>query len=78
MSQGRLQPAIARPGTIVPAYEVLDAVNRVSWRLGKDGGWVIKFRTHALFMCRGWSVGMDNWDYMAWMFFGAAMIYGEN
>jgi len=74
MSQGRLQlgPLLA-PGTIVPAYEVLDAVNRGILEAGQgwEGYWVGKNSAFTLFSCAaGGPFGMDNWDYMAWMFFG--------
>ena len=74
MSQSRLQlgPLLA-PGTIVPAYEVLDAVNRGILEAGQgwEGYWVGKNSAFTLFSCAaGGPFGMDNWDYMAWMFFG--------
>ncbi len=74
VSQGKLElgPLLA-PGTIVPAYEVLDAINRGILDAGQgwEGYWVGKNSAFTLFSsAAGGPFGMDVWDYMAWMFFG--------
>jgi TRAP-type mannitol/chloroaromatic compound transport system substrate-binding protein len=74
MSQGRLQlgPLLA-PGTIVPAYEVLDAVNRGILEAGQgwSGYWVGKNSAFTLFSsATGGPFGMDAWDWAAWLLFG--------
>ena len=70
MSGGRLEIEVAPAGTIVPAFEVLDAVHKKVI----DGGhtaaayWVGKQRAATLFgPAPGGPFGMDMIDYMGWM-----------
>lgn len=76
MTGGRVQIELLAPGTLVPAYEVLDAANRgvldlaASW----EGYWVGKNTAFTLFAsATGGPFGMDNLDFWGWMFFGGGM-----
>ena len=73
LSGGRLEIGLEPPGAIVPAFEILDAVNKgvldggVSW----SGYWVGKNTAFSLFAsATGGPFGMNNWDFTAWMFAG--------
>jgi TRAP-type mannitol/chloroaromatic compound transport system substrate-binding protein len=76
MTGGRVQIELLAPGTIVPAFEVLDAVNRgvidvaATW----EGYWVGKNSAFTLFAsAAGGPFGMDNLDFWGWMYFGGGM-----
>jgi TRAP-type mannitol/chloroaromatic compound transport system substrate-binding protein len=71
---GRLKvtPVMA-PGEVVPAFEILDAVEKglldagLSW----PGYWVGKNSAFTLFAsAAGGPFGMDTWDHTGWMIFG--------
>lgn len=73
MSEGRIKINHVAPGTIVAAFEQLDAVNDgvldgyIAW----PGYWVGKDTAFTLFAsCAGGPFGMDTWDHTGWMFFG--------
>jgi len=74
MSAGRLvvTPLLA-PGTIVPAFEQLDAVEKGMIDMGESwcGYWVGKDSAFTLFAsAAGGPYGMDTFDHMGWMFYG--------
>jgi TRAP-type mannitol/chloroaromatic compound transport system substrate-binding protein len=76
MTGGRVQIELLAPGTIVPAFEVLDAANRgvldvaATW----EGYWVGKNTAFTLFAsAAGGPFGMDNLDYWGWLYFGGGM-----
>ena len=76
MSGGRLEIEVAPAGTLVPAFEVLDAVHKQVI----DGGhtaaayWVGKHRAAALFgPAPGGPFGMDIVDIMGWMYEGGGL-----
>lgn len=76
MSGGRLEIEVAPAGTLVPAFEVLDAVHKQVI----DGGhtaaayWVGKNRAAALFgPSPGGPFGMDIVDLMGWMYEGGGL-----
>ena len=76
MSGGRLDIEVAPAGTIVPAFEVLDAVHKKVI----DGGhtaaayWVGKQRAATLFgPAPGGPFGMDMMDYMGWIYDGGGL-----
>jgi len=78
MSGGRLEIEVAPAGTLVPAFEVLDAVHKQVI----DGGhtaaayWVGKHRAAALFgPSPGGPFGMDIVDLMGWMYEGGGLEY---
>jgi TRAP-type mannitol/chloroaromatic compound transport system substrate-binding protein len=81
MSAGRLEIEVAPAGTIVPAFEVLDAVHKKVI----DGGhtaaayWVGKHRAATLFgPAPGGPLGMDMIDYMGWLHDGGGLeLYRE-
>jgi TRAP-type mannitol/chloroaromatic compound transport system substrate-binding protein len=81
MSGGRLEIEVAPAGTIVPAFEVLDAVHKKVI----DGGhtaaayWVGKQRAATLFgPAPGGPFGMDMMDYMGWIYDGGGLeLYRE-
>ena len=81
MSGGRLEIEVAPAGTIVPAFEVLDAVHKKVI----DGGhtaaayWVGKQRAATLFgPAPGGPFGMDMIDYMGWIYDGGGLeLYRE-
>ena len=81
MSGGRLEIEVAPAGTIVPAFEVLDAVHKKVI----DGGhtaaayWVGKQRAATLFgPAPGGPFGMDMTDYMGWIYDGGGLeLYRE-
>ena len=74
MTGGRLivTPLLA-PGTIVPAFEQLDAVEKGMIDMGESwcGYWVGKDSAFTLFAsAAGGPYGMDTFDHMGWMFYG--------
>jgi TRAP-type mannitol/chloroaromatic compound transport system substrate-binding protein len=81
MSGGRLEIEVLPAGTIVPAFEVLDAVHKQVL----DGGhtaaayWVGKHRAATLFgPAPGGPFGMDMTDYMGWLHDGGGLeLYRE-
>jgi TRAP-type mannitol/chloroaromatic compound transport system substrate-binding protein len=81
MSGGRLEIEVVPAGTIVPAFEVLDAVHKKVI----DGGhtaaayWVGKQRAATLFgPAPGGPFGMDMMDYMGWIYDGGGLeLYRE-
>jgi TRAP-type mannitol/chloroaromatic compound transport system substrate-binding protein len=73
LSGGRLHITLEPPGAIVPAFEILDAVQKgvldggVAW----SGYWVGKNTAFSLFAsATGGPFGLNNWDFTAWMFAG--------
>jgi TRAP-type mannitol/chloroaromatic compound transport system substrate-binding protein len=73
VSGGRLRIELLPAGAVVPAFEVLDAVNvglldgGITW----SGYWVGKNSAFSLFAsATGGPYGMNNWDYTAWLFAG--------
>ena len=81
MSGGRLEIEVLPAGTLVPAFEVLDAVHKKVI----DGGhtaaayWVGKHRAATLFgPAPGGPFGMDMMDYMGWIYDGGGLeLYRE-
>lgn len=73
MSEGRLKIEYLAPGTIVAAFEQLEAVDKGVLDAGQSwsGYWVGKDSAFTLFAsCAGGPFGMDTFDHMGWMFFG--------
>jgi TRAP-type mannitol/chloroaromatic compound transport system substrate-binding protein len=73
MSEGKIKINHVAPGTIVAAFEQLDACNDgvldgyIAW----SGYWVGKDTAFTLFAsAAGGPFGMDTWDHTGWMFFG--------
>lgn len=81
MSNGRLEVEVLPPGTIVPAFEVLDAVHKKVIDGGHTGAayWVGKNRAAALFgPAPGGPLGFDILDYQGWLFHGGGIeLYRE-
>lgn len=81
VSGGRLQIELLPAGAVVPAFEVLDAVNRgvldggITW----SGYWVGKNSAFSLFAsATGGPFGMNNWDFTAWLYEGGGIdLYRE-
>lgn len=81
LSGGRLRIELLPAGAVVPAFEVLDAVNRgvldggITW----SGYWVGKNSAFSLFAsAAGGPFGMNNWDFTAWLFAGGGIqLYRE-
>jgi TRAP-type mannitol/chloroaromatic compound transport system substrate-binding protein len=76
MSGGRLEIEGLPAGTVVPAFEVLDAVHKqvVDGGLSASAYWVGKHRTAALFgSTPGGPLGMDEMDYMGWLHTGGGL-----
>lgn len=81
LSGGRLQITLEPPGAIVPAFEILDAINKgvldggVSW----SGYWTGKNTAFSLYAsATGGPFGLNNWDYIAWLYTGGgAQLYRE-
>ena len=81
MSGGRLEVEVLPAGTLVPAFEVLDAVHKKVI----DGGhtaaayWVGKHRAAALFgPTPGGPFGFDILDYQGWLYHGGGLeLYRE-
>jgi TRAP-type mannitol/chloroaromatic compound transport system substrate-binding protein len=78
---GRLRIELLPAGAVVPAFEVLDAVNKgvldggITW----SGYWVGKNSAFSLFAsAAGGPFGMNNWDFTAWLFEGGGIqLYRE-
>lgn len=78
---GRLRIDLLPAGAVVPAFEVLDAVNKgvldggITW----SGYWVGKNSAFSLFAsAAGGPFGMNNWDFTAWLFEGGGIqLYRE-
>jgi len=71
MSGGRLEVEGLPAGTVVPAFEVLDAVHKnvVEGGFSASAYWVGKHRAAALFgSAPGGPFGMDEQDFMGWLF----------
>lgn len=81
MSGGRLEIDGLPAGTVVPAFEVLDAVHKqvVDGGLSASAYWVGKHRAAALFgSTPGGPLGMDEMDYMGWLHTGGGLeLYHE-
>ena len=81
MSGGRLEIEVAPAGTIVPAFEVLDAVHKKVIDRGHTAAayWVGKQRAATLFgPAPGGPFGMDMMDYMGWIYDGGGLeLYRE-
>lgn len=76
MSGGRLKIDVSAGGTIVPAFEVLDAVHRGTLQAGHSWSayWVGKQPALNLFASvAGGPFGMDNVDYVGWLFHGGGL-----
>jgi len=74
MSGGRIKSTpLTPPDTYVPAFEVLDAVEKGIIDVGQawPGYWVGKDSAFTLFAsAAGGPFGMDTFDHMGWMFYG--------
>ena len=81
LSGGRLEIEVSPPGSIVPAFEVLDATHKQVLDGAHSGAayWVGKHRAAALFgVAPGGPFGMDMWDYMGWIHDGGGLaLYQE-
>jgi len=81
MSGGRLKIEVSAAGAIVPAFEVLDAVHKgiLDAGHGWPGYWFGKHPACTLFSSvAGGPFGMDNMDFMAWMYLGDGLkMYNE-
>lgn len=81
LSGGRLQITLEPPGSIVPAFEILDAINKgvldggVAW----SGYWTGKNTAFSLYAsATGGPFGLNNWDYIAWLYTGGGIqLYRE-
>lgn len=76
MSGGRLKIDVSSAGTIVPAFEVLDAVHRGTLQAGHGWSayWVGKQPALNLFSSvAGGPFGMDNVDYVGWLYHGGGL-----
>ncbi len=81
LSGGRLRIDVTPAGTIVPAFEVLDAVNRGTLDAGHGWSayWIGKHPAANLFSSvAGGPFGMDNVDYAGWLYQGGGLeLYRE-
>ncbi len=81
MSGGRLKIDLQAAGAVVPAFEVLDAVHKGILDAGHawPGYWYGKHPAATLFgSIPGGPFGMDNGDYLAWMYLGGGLeLYNE-
>ena len=81
LSGGRLDIEISPPGSIVPAFEVLDATHKGVLDGSHSGAayWVGKHRAAALFgVSPGGPFGMDFIDYLGWLHDGGGLeLYQE-
>jgi len=81
VSGGRLRIELLPAGAVVPAFEVLDAVNRgvldggITW----SGYWTGKNSAFSLFSsATGGPFGLNNWDFTAWLVAGGGIeLYRE-
>ena len=81
MSGGRLEIDGLPAGTVVPAFEVLDAVHKnvVDGGYSASAYWVGKHRAAGLFGATpGGPFGMDEMDFMGWLYTGGGLdLYHE-
>ena len=81
MSGGRLQVDLQPAGTVVAAFEVLDAVNRGMIDAGHSwpGFWTGKHLAATLFgSAPGGPYGMNSEDYLGWIYLGGGLeLYNE-
>jgi TRAP-type mannitol/chloroaromatic compound transport system substrate-binding protein len=81
MAGGRLKIEVSAAGAIVPAFEVLDAVHKGILDAGHawPGYWFGKHPACTLFSSvAGGPFGMDNLDFMAWVYLGGGLkMYNE-
>jgi TRAP-type mannitol/chloroaromatic compound transport system substrate-binding protein len=81
MAGGRLKIEVSAAGAIVPAFEVLDAVHKGILDVGHawPGYWFGKHPACTLFSSvAGGPFGMDNLDYMSWIYLGGGLqLYNE-
>ena len=76
MTGGRLQVDLQPAGTVVPAFEVLDAVNRGIIDAGHSwpGFWTGKRPAATLFgSAPGGPYGMNAEDYLGWIYLGGRL-----
>ncbi|MFH1756895.1 MAG: TRAP transporter substrate-binding protein [Pseudomonadota bacterium] len=76
LSGGRLKIEVTSAGTIVPAFEVLDAVHRGTLQAGHGWSayWVGKSPAANLFASvAGGPFGMDNIDFAGWLYYGGGL-----
>lgn len=76
MSGGRIKIDVSPAGTIVPAFEVLDAIHRGTLQAAHSWSayWVGKQPALNLFSSvAGGPFGMDNIDYIGWLFYGGGI-----
>ena len=72
-SGGRIKINLSATGAVVPAFEVLDAVNKGILDMGHawPGYWFGKHPAATLFgSVTGGPFGMDSWDFMGWYYLG--------
>lgn len=70
---GKVEIKLEAAGAIVPAFEILDAVNKgvLDGGIGWSGYWVGKNSAFSLYAsAAGGPFGMNAWDHTAWMFAG--------
>jgi TRAP-type mannitol/chloroaromatic compound transport system substrate-binding protein len=81
MSGGRLDVQPIATGSVVPAFEVLDATHKkvIDGAHSSSAYWVGRNRAAALFgVTPGGPFGMDGFDYMGWLYDGGGMeLYRE-
>ncbi len=81
MSGGRIKMEVLSAGAVVPAFEVLDAVNKGILDVGHawPGYWFGKHPAATLFgSVAGGPFGMDNFDYLGWIYLGGGKeLYNE-
>lgn len=78
LTGGRLKIQVSPAGTMVPAFEVLDAVSRgtIDAAHGWSAYWIGKSPAANLFSSvAGGPFGMDNQDYAAWLYYGGGIEY---
>jgi len=76
LTGGRLKIEVTPAGTIVPAFEVLDAVHRGTIQVGHGWSayWIGKSPAANLFSSvAGGPFGMDNIDYVGWLYYGGGL-----
>jgi len=72
-SGGRIKINLTATGSVVPTFEVLDAVNKGILDMGHawPGYWFGKHPAATLFgSVAGGPFGMDSWDFMGWYYLG--------
>lgn len=79
LSGGRIEIEVLPVGALVPAFEVLDAVHRRIIDCGHSAAyWVGRNRAATLFgPTPGGPFGMDNLDYLAWLYEGGGQALYE-